>query len=226
MTRLPGGSTRTGSGTTVTVTTVPGGTYTYTVANASGCSSPPSESFIIKDQPVKPAAPSVGTITPPTCILATGSVNLMGLPATGTWTLTRYPGTITTPGTGTSTNVAGIATGTYNFTITSEAGCVSVPSANVIIPVQPPTPAAPVVGTITQPTLAVPTGSVRLSGLPFNREHGSLTRLPDELTTAGSGSSFTVAGLPGGLFNFTVTNSYGCVSDSSIDAYNIYTREA
>jgi gliding motility-associated-like protein len=216
LTRLPGGSTRTGSGTTVTVTTVPGGTYTYTVANASGCSSPPSESFIIKDQPAKPAAPSVGTITPPTCILATGSVNLMGLPATGTWTLTRYPGTITTPGTGTSTNVAGIATGTYNFTITSEAGCVSVPSANVIIPVQPPTPAAPVVGTITQPTLAVPTGSVRLSGLP-SPGAWVLTRLPDELTTAGSGSSFTVAGLPGGLFNFTVTNSYGCVSDSSID---------
>ncbi|MGC1391231.1 MAG: FISUMP domain-containing protein, partial [Bacteroidales bacterium] len=34
-------------------------------------------------------APTVGTITQPTCSLATGSVVLSGLPATGTWTLTR-----------------------------------------------------------------------------------------------------------------------------------------
>lgn len=38
-----------------------------------------------------PASPTVGTITQPTCSVATGSVVLEGLPATGTWTLTRNP---------------------------------------------------------------------------------------------------------------------------------------
>ena len=39
--------------------------------------------------PPSPPAPIVGTITQPTCTMATGSVDLSGLPASGTWTLTR-----------------------------------------------------------------------------------------------------------------------------------------
>ncbi|MBK7712952.1 MAG: gliding motility-associated C-terminal domain-containing protein [Bacteroidales bacterium] len=214
LTRLPGGTTRTGTGSTYTVTTIPGGTYTYTVTNAAGCTSGQSESFVIHDQPGTPTAPSVGAITPPTCTLATGSVNLVGLPATGTWTLTRYSGGIVTNGEGTSHIVDQIPSGTYNFTVANSAGCVSIPSANVIIPAQPRTPSAPVVGTITQPTLAVPTGSVALSGLPTPGAW-IITRLPDEATTAGSGVNFTVSGLAGGLYYFTATNSVGCQSDSS-----------
>ena len=41
---------------------------------------------------VSPAPPSTGTITQPTCAVPTGSVVLNGLPASGTWTLTRNPG--------------------------------------------------------------------------------------------------------------------------------------
>jgi len=215
LTRLPSGVTRTGTGTTYTVPNVPGGTYTFTVTNSSGCISPQSESFVINNQPQIPAAPSVGTIIPPTCTLSTGSVNLIGLPSTGTWTLTRYPGAITTVGTGTSKVISDLATGTYNFTVTTQALCVSIPSANVIIPSQPPTPSPPVVGTITQPTLAVPTGSVALSGLPTPGPW-VLKRLPDEVTTAGSGANFTVSGLAGGLYYYRVTNSVGCISDSSV----------
>ena len=50
-----------------------------------------------------------------------------------------------------------------------------------------------------------------LSGLPTP---GSwvITRLPDEVTTAGSGASFTLTGLPGGVYTFTVTNAAGCTS--------------
>ena len=38
-----------------------------------------------------PSAPESGTITQPTCLVPTGSVVLTGLPANGTWTITRTP---------------------------------------------------------------------------------------------------------------------------------------
>jgi gliding motility-associated-like protein len=215
LTRNPGGVTISGSGTTATVSTLPSGTYTFTVTNSTGCISSPSGSVLINAQPPIPAAPSVGTITPPSCTVPTGSVILSGLPSSGTWTLIRYPGTVSTTGTGTSTTITGLTQGTYNYTVTTAEGCLSVASANVIIPAQPPTPAAPTVGTITQPTLAIPTGSVVLSGLPSS---GSwvITRLPGAVTTAGTGTSKTITNLEGGVFTFTVTNSSGCTSTESI----------
>lgn len=85
---------------------------------------------------VKPSAPAVGTITQPTCSLATGSVVLSGLPS-GNWTLTGSPGAITSTGTGTSTTILGLAAGTYNYTVTNAAGCTSIATANVVISSQP-----------------------------------------------------------------------------------------
>jgi gliding motility-associated-like protein len=214
LTRNPGGVIISGSGLTTTIATIPSGTFTYTVTNSTGCISSPSANVVINPQPSIPPAPTVGTITPPTCTVSTGSVLLSGLPATGTWTLIRYPGTVSTTGTGTSSTLTGLATGTYNYTVTTADGCLSVASGNVVIPVQPLSPTAPVVGTITQPTLAVPTGSVVLSGLPST---GSwvLTRSPGGTTISGTGTSRTITGLAGGVFAFTVTNSAGCASPES-----------
>lgn len=71
--------------------------------------------------------------------------------------------------------------------------------------------AAPVVETITQPTATTPTGSVELSGLPII---GTWTLNPVGIT--GSGTTTTVTGLtPGTTYNFTVTNSSGCISNPS-----------
>jgi gliding motility-associated-like protein len=216
LTRLPSGVTRTGEGATYTVPNIPSGTYAYTVTNSSGCVSPQSANVVIIEQPITPSPPSVGHITSPTCSLATGSVELLGLP-TGTWKLTRYSGGIVTEGEGTSATVSEIPSGpsgaTYNYTVTNSAGCISMASANVFIPAQPLTPTAPVVGTITQPTLAVPTGSVVLSGLPAGG--WVINRLPDNVTYAGSGTSYTVTALAGGLYTFTVSNTAGCASPPS-----------
>lgn len=84
-----------------------------------------------------PTAPVIGTITQPTCTLATGSVNLSGLPASGTWTLTRS-GTsgATTTGTGATTTISGLAVGTYSFTV-SNGSCTSGSSSNVVITAAP-----------------------------------------------------------------------------------------
>ncbi|MFO7851405.1 MAG: gliding motility-associated C-terminal domain-containing protein [Bacteroidota bacterium] len=211
VTRSPGSVTKTGTGTSTTIYTLLEGTYTFTVTNSYGCTSQPSEEVNINPQPKTPSKPSVGTITPPTCNVSTGSVNLLGLPSTGTWTLTRYPGTITTTGTGNSTTVSGLDPGTYNFTVTNEEGCTSTPSDNVVIPEQPPTPSAPVIGMIVQPTYEVPTGSVVLEELPSSGSW-TVTRSPGNVITNGTGTSTTITGLEPGVFTFTVTNSYGCTS--------------
>ena len=165
-----------------------------------------------------PDAPVVGEISPPTCTVSTGSVNLSGLPEAGSWTLTMYPGTITTSGSGSSTTISGLEAGTYNFTVSNSAGYTSVPSSNVVIPPQPPIPAAPVIGLIVQPTHEVPTGSLVLIGLPSSGSW-TVTRTPGNLITTGTGTSITITGLEPGVFNFTVTNSYGCTSLESADVY-------
>ncbi|MBN1386961.1 MAG: gliding motility-associated C-terminal domain-containing protein [Bacteroidales bacterium] len=214
ITRYPGGITTTGTGTSTTIAGLPTGTFNFTVTNEFGCVSPLSANVVIPEQPDSPPAPVVGTITQPTCNLATGSVVLNGLPATGTWTLTRNPGGVTTTGTGTSTTITGLPSGTYTFTVTNADGCVSLPSAQVVINPQPPTPSAPIVGAITQPSCTLATGSVLLSGLPSTGTW-TITTSPGGTTTTGTGTSGTVSGLLPGIYTFTVTNSYGCISVAS-----------
>jgi gliding motility-associated-like protein len=214
VTASPGGMTLDGSGTTATIPNLPAGTYTFSVSISGGCSSPPSGQAEIVDQPVTPTPPLPGTITPPTCTLATGSVSMTGLPSSGTWTLTRYPGTVTTSGSGTGTTISGLPAGTFNFSLTNEAGCISTLSGDVIIPAQPPIPGAPVIGTIIQPTIEILTGSVTLTGLP-SPGTWTIIRTPGDVTSAGSGTLFTAEGLEQGSYTFRVRNNSGCSSPAS-----------
>jgi gliding motility-associated-like protein len=211
LTRTPGAVVTSGTGTSTTVEYLAAATtYTYTVTNAAGCTSSASSSIVIDPQPTTPNAPSIGTITAPTCTVSTGSVVLNGLPAAG-WTLTRYPNAVTTTGTGTITTISSLLPGSYNYTVTNTGGCVSPASSTVEIPSQPANPSAPVVGKITQPTCVVATGSVVLSGLPA----GGWTINPGGKT--GSGTSTTISGLSSGTYNYTYTNTSGCISLVSAD---------
>jgi hypothetical protein len=81
------------------------------------------------------SAPTITTVTQPLCSVITGggSVVLGNLPSSGTWTLTREPGTVITTGTSTSTTISGLAQGTYTFMVTNSFGCDSSVSANVVI---------------------------------------------------------------------------------------------
>jgi gliding motility-associated-like protein len=212
LTRTPGNVTITGSGTARTVTSIPPGTYTYTVINSTGCISPASAEVIIISQPVTPVAPAIGPITHPTCELSTGTIVLENMPETGEWTLIRYPGGTSSTGTGSSTTISSLPPGTYNFAVRNADGCTSLVSLNAVINSQPPTPTTPVVGTITHPTFLVPTGSVVLSGLPSSGIW-TLIRYPDGFTSQGTGTTRTVSGLEPGTYTFAVTNSYGCTSE-------------
>jgi len=109
-------------------------TYYRIIVSDTGtnsCGTAASPSVLVSLQPIPTVL--VGTITQPTCALATGSVVLSGLPATGTWILTRGGASVaTTTGTGTSTTISGLTVGTYNFTV-SNGTCTSSPSVNVDI---------------------------------------------------------------------------------------------
>lgn len=211
LTRLPDGETVTGSGSAYTYTGLEPGTYTFTVSIEGGCVSGPSEPVVIEQGQSVPSTPLPGTIIQPNCFVSTGMVVLTELPPSGSWTLTRYPEGIIYTGTGVTITVTGLEAGTYTFTVTNSDGCTSLPSAEIVIDPQPPTPTPPVPETITQPTCEVPTGSVILTGLPDEGEW-TLTRYPGTYTTTGTGTSFSVAGLNPGSYNFTVTNSAGCTS--------------
>ncbi|RXP49319.1 T9SS C-terminal target domain-containing protein [Lutibacter sp. HS1-25] len=160
----------------------------------------------------KPAAPIVGTITQPTCITATGSVALSGLPATGTWTLTRSPDNITTPGTGTTTTITGLSAGTYTYTVTNASGCTSAASTSIVINQQPATPAAPIVTVKTQSSCSFEGGVVTVSNLPSGS--WTLTRSPGNFNRTGSTSTIDLTVTPG-THTYTVRNSEGCTSIAS-----------
>ena len=149
-------------------------------------------------------SPTVGTITQSTCTTATGSVILSGLPS-GNWTIN--PGGIT--GNTTSTIITGLTPGPHTFTVTNANGCVSLPSASVLINAALTVPSPPTIGLITQPTCASATGSVILSGLPT----GNWTINPGAIT--GNTNSTTISGLSTANYTFTVTNSDGCTSSAS-----------
>jgi gliding motility-associated-like protein len=212
--RLPDGVTITGNGSGYTVTSLLKGTYTFTVTNENGCISAATIPIVINDQPSVPAVPSAGIITPPTCAIPTGSVVINGLPVSGQWILTRYPGTIILTGSGSTTTVTGLPPGTYNFTVTNTAGCISIPSQNVLIPARPENPSPPVVGTIIQPNYVNPKGSVFLNGLPSTGTW-ILVRKPDGVSLQGSGTAITINDLIPGVYTFSVTNTAGCTSSES-----------
>ena len=222
--------TATGSGTLGWYTAASGGTWlrgggsyttpvlaaatTYYVQDST-CIASATRTAVTVTVTAKPTAPTVGTITHPTCALATGSVILNGLPATGTWNLTRTPGAIVTTGTGVTSTISGLAAGTYTYTVTNtSSGCTSTASASVVINAQPSAPTAPTVGTITQPTCALATGSVILNGLPATGTW-TLTRTPGATVTTGTGVTSTISGLAAGTYTYTVRNSSGCTSVAS-----------
>jgi len=96
--------------------------------------------------------------------------------------------------------------------MTSTAACVSGSPAtsNIVDMVVGTIPSVPTF-IITQPTCILPTGSVGLNGLPA----GNWTLNPGSI--AGNTVSTTVSGLIPGTYNYTVTNSTGCISAATAD---------
>ena len=205
LTRTPGPGTVTGTGTSTTITGLTANTYTYTVTDGiTGCVSLSSGNITINSQPSTPVIPILSAVTQPTCAVATGSFTITNYNASYTYAATPSAG-VTISG-----NTVTAPPGSY--TITSTLGsCTSMPSASVTLNVNPSTPAAPVVGTITHPTCTVATGNVVLNGLPV----GNWTLNPGAIT--GNSVSTTISLLAAGTYNFTVIDESGCTSAISAD---------
>jgi gliding motility-associated-like protein len=213
LTRVQGGVTRTGTGSTLSIENVVSGSYNYRVRNEEGCSSEMSESMVVPPQPEIPSAPLVDQITQPTCEEPLGRVLLSGLPTEGAWTLVRFPGSISITGSGEEMEITGLLPGIYNYLVSSEAGCTSSASENIRINVSPDVPETPAVGQVIQPGCTNPVGSITLTGLPTG--NWTLTRYPDEITTTGAGTITTISDLEPGNYSFRVSNSSGCTSQES-----------
>ena len=211
--RNPGNVTTTGIGLSATISGLGSGTYTFMVS-VSDCISAPSAPVQINAQPPVAAPPLAGNIVQPSCTVPTGSITLNGLPA-GTWTLIRFPGTVSVTGSGPSTLIPALAPGTYNFTVTGVGGCASLASANIVINAQPPTPQIPATGTITVPTCSNPEGRVVLNGLPSSGRW-TVNSVPAGISQSGNGTSAIIRGLSAdNSYVFTVTSSNGCVSGTT-----------
>ncbi len=181
---------------------VTSGSHTLTAQNINGCISSVTN-ITIDAQPVTPSAPAIGTITQPTCIVLTGSVDLNGLPS-GNWSLTRNPGGIITTGNTGTTTVSGLAPGTYNFNVTNSASCISSLSADVVISVVAGTPTAPTVN-VVQPTCTSATGTITITstttGLTFSLDGAPYSTYPS------GGYAVT-----SGAHSLTAQNAFICTS--------------
>ncbi|MGE5318503.1 MAG: beta strand repeat-containing protein, partial [Chloroflexota bacterium] len=158
-----------------------------------------------------PNAPTVGSITQPGCTVATGSVQLTGLPASGSWTLTRNPGGTTTTGSGTSTVISGLGTGTYTFTVTNSSGCTSTSSSNVVINAQPISP------TITGTMSSSRCGSGTLT-LSATASEGTVNWYSKEIggSLLATGNNFTTPRLTASTNYYVEANDGVCISSSRV----------
>ena len=113
-----------------------GGTYTGTLTVRNGTCVSFGNTFTITVNSL-PSTPTVGTITQPTCALATGSVALSGLPSSGSWTITATPATSGLTGlTGTNINnttIGGLTANTSYTFIVSNGTCSSTASLAAVV---------------------------------------------------------------------------------------------
>nr|WP_321411296.1 gliding motility-associated C-terminal domain-containing protein [uncultured Allomuricauda sp.] len=181
------------------------GTYELTETTSAGCSSSASV-ITVAPQPLTPPAPGFAQVDP-TCTVATGSVSVTAPQGTSTYTLTGTS-PVVAPQTGTS--FTGLASGTYELTETTSAGCSSSASVITVAP-QPLTPPAPAFAQV-DPTCTVATGSVSVTA-PQGTSTYTLTGTSPAVAPQ-TGTSFT--GLAPGTYELTETTSAGCSSSASV----------
>ena len=162
-----------------------------------------------------PSAPTVGTITQPSCGSSTGSVVLSGLPS-GSWTITPSTGSVVNSS-GSSYTFTGLSASTsYTFTVTA-LSCTSAATSSVVMNAQPLTPTI-TTGVITNPVACGGSGTIPLTFT--NVADGSYT----VSYTGGSFSSVSVSSNAAtitttvGTYNNLQISANGCTSATGVNA--------
>jgi hypothetical protein len=172
------------------------GNYTITVRNSEGCLS--AASAVIETAPLSPETP-VLAIVDPTCIVATGSIEVSSPVGAG------FEYSIDGNAFQASALFENLVPATYTVTVRNSEGCIS--SASVVIEAAPLAPETPVLA-IVDPTCIVTTGSIEVTspvGAGF------------EYSIDGTDfqSSVLFENLASGNYTITVRNSEGCLSAAS-----------
>jgi len=180
---------------------VAAGTYTVTAREVNNPSTCIVSTILNVIAPAAIPSPLVN-VAQPTCSVANGIATL-GSATTGL--------TFSIDGGSFAAYPAGgypLAAGPHHITAQNSNNCLSA-TTSFTVNVQPPSPTAPAIGTVTQPDCTVSTGSVVLNGLPA----GDWTIEPGAIT--GNAASVTINDLAAGPYTFTVTNAAGCASPPS-----------
>ena len=106
-------------------------------------------------------------------------------------------------------NRTGLDSGTYTLNYSDAVGC-SVSSV-ISVSATNQSPSTPLIGTITNISCAVNTGSIELTGLPSGNWTINQTGTAAS-SYIGTTSDRTITGLASGTYTFTVTNADGCSS--------------
>jgi gliding motility-associated-like protein len=174
------------------------GTYTVMVQNASGCTAV-SAQVTINAGGVAPAV-AVATTTPPTCTVATGSIEVtspLGTDLTYSIDGTNFQ---------VSPIFTNVAPGAYQITVLTTGGCTSTSAQVTVAP--SPVPASAVT-TITPPSCFDAQGSVVITS-----PTGSGFTYSIDGTTFQNGTTFI--NLDPGTYNITIQNLQGCTSVTPI----------
>ncbi len=166
------------------------GSYYVTVRNFSGCVST-ATAAVINAQPATPTAPAAGSVTQPTCTVATGSFSITNYNAAFTY--------VVTPSTGVSVSGSTVTATAGTYTVTATLGaCTSIASANVTVNAQPAIPAQPTLGTVIQPTCTVAKGSFTITN--YNAAYTYIVTPSTGVSI--SGSTITA---PAGIYTIKAT---------------------
>jgi hypothetical protein len=192
------------SGNTITA---PAGTYTVT-ATLGACSSVACASVTVNAQPSTPAHVTVGEVTQPTCLTATGSFAITNYNSSYTYVVTPSAGVSI------SGNTITAPAGTYTVTATLGA-CTSVACASVTVNAQPFTPAQVTVGSVTQPTCLTDTGSFTITN--YNSSY-------TYVVTPSAGVSISGNTITAPTGTYTVTATLGACSSVACASVTVNTQ--
>ena len=179
------------------------GTYSVTVTSAAGCLSLPGTINIIVNP--TPATPIVNGTTP-VCSGTTLNLSTTSIEPTYSWTgPNTFTSTIQNPS---IPSVTIAATGTYSVTVSSAAGCLSLPGT-VDITVNP-TPLAPIVPSATVcfgMTTSLTAGTSGDVYEWYDAPSGTLL---------GTGTTYTTPALFGATTYYVQSNTLGCIGPMTL----------
>lgn len=211
------GTAGTGSFTAVGLTTVGASTITITRLTSGVCFSNISTANVAN---ITISAASAGGSVAGGTTICSGSTS-------GTLTLSTQTGSIikwqyaispflswTDIANTVATYTSGPLAVTTQFRAVVQSGTCTAANSNATTVTVNSLPTAPIIGTITLPTCAIPTGTVALSGLPSG---GILTMNPGAVVQPYSGTTASISGLSANTYTFTVNNGT-CTSLSSANA--------